>query len=1042
MKSSVKRNAKHLLCIVLALMTMLSVVSNAFAADKGMNASSGDSFSFMIGGDGSNGAKVVCNYCQGIRATLLDAVTGVAVPSKRGGNTSFDIAGAHAYNGSGEGMMGFMGNGISTSLSKYDYLYGDYADLGITETSDMKVRFQQWRDLFNNNIDEFPHLRDQWDSVGYETNNQNGTLASWTPSGKITTNSQFTNSFGPDGGWTDGQTGNTTIQGSNNKAAMPVVINDAAGAKRVNINAVKNYFTAKYAEDGSIFEDPEKDDPVIFILAQYWALVGTGNESKLDNYKEFISGKYDLLIEPLTDYYNAWKGGYMILTATDIAVMGFYEDAKSTSTTEFMYNIPNSAILEYEEEYSSAVYSTCETNDIISGDENGGWHMYAPSNIFYNMGMWIVHFAGDVKDNVKVLCFDKSKAIPGDDKTGLLAHGVVKMEGGTQKPLDSKAYLNNMYTYFLAKYMDIDAKTKFTMDTTTKDLLCNGKKVESETLAGSVAAAQNAREKAYSDMLAKKDNYMVFAKIPLESVRTLKNLKLEDGIKEGLEGYTFEFALGEDAISKVENGVEIVATDESYEVEMVSVHGESHPVIRLYYGEGNKYKVRVRINGDIDPTRDQEFPAPTGDIIEEKDVDKSKVPEDATITDIENVPLTIDPDPEKNIIIIDCIVPGYTVKVRVNGEIIPDLTRFYPAKVGDVIKKEDVDTSIVPPELTIVGIENVPLTIDPDSEKNVIIIDCKSDTVFYTIEYYLDGVFAESEMVPATKGDVITNPVIKGFPGYKLDKIVGTPLTIMDSKGVIKVYYSKVVQPAAASPVAKIFADEYITAIPNASRPTEKSGYGVYSLYYIDMSSYLNAYENPRWSVPAGCGPQQMSKTVPKYQKTSSQAQIDYQDAVVTASWIEGTKIVGGKAQRDENGHRVTVQMEYDAAHSTSTVWAFRLPANPASSKNYHKAYIPTNTPDGQNKWGISYTFTLNCNVYSWDTTAYQTSCAGHLCGGAYPDGKGGYVAVYWYEYHRYTCYSLNEHWTPYTIKNSAEAYLSIKGNMYEDDFTGDRKGK
>ena len=66
MKTSVKGSAKKLLCVVLALMTLLSVVSSAFAADSGMNTGTGDSLSFVVGGS-AVGASVVCNYCQGIR---------------------------------------------------------------------------------------------------------------------------------------------------------------------------------------------------------------------------------------------------------------------------------------------------------------------------------------------------------------------------------------------------------------------------------------------------------------------------------------------------------------------------------------------------------------------------------------------------------------------------------------------------------------------------------------------------------------------------------------------------------------------------------------------------------------------------------------------------------------------------------------------------------------------------------------------------------------------------------------------------------------
>ena len=373
----------------------------------------------------------------------------------------------------------------------------------------------------------------------------------------------------------------------------------------------------------------------------------------------------------------------------------------------------------------------------------------------------------------------------------------------------------------------------------------------------------------------------------------------------------------------------------------------------------------------------------------------------------------------------------YTVKIRINGEIDESLTEKYPAQVGEIIEKEDVDTSKVPPDVEIKNIENVPLEVSPEPEKNIIIIDCEKEQMKYTVMYYLDGVFKESDVFEAKKGEVISSAPAKGYPGYKFDHATGVPLTIEDSSGVIRVYYVKNVMAAAANPNAKLFRDEYRTQITK-----EKSGYGVYGLFYVDMTPYVTSKEYPSWTVNGGCGPASRNKTEWKYQKTDgSGSVVTIEDAKVTATWKEGLNTNG---KINENGRVVTVNMEIDREHSTSKVWAFHFPKNPGSSKNFPKAYIPVNTPDGRNTWKVDFKLVLNYLEYSWWNSSASTSCRGHreyyTCSSKNCSGH----SYTWY--HTYTIYPLQEKLTPGSVTKTATAYMSIQGNMYEDDFTGGRQ--
>lgn len=364
----------------------------------------------------------------------------------------------------------------------------------------------------------------------------------------------------------------------------------------------------------------------------------------------------------------------------------------------------------------------------------------------------------------------------------------------------------------------------------------------------------------------------------------------------------------------------------------------------------------------------------------------------------------------------------YTVKVRNNGVIDESLTREYPTVVGEVIEEDMVDTSVVPPDWTIKDIENVPLTVVKDPTKNIIIIDCESEQAYYTIMYYKDGVYVEQDIIEADIGSVISNPPIKGYPGYKLQRIDGTPLTIVDSSGVIRVYYVKAETPAAASVNAKLFKDEYRTVITKS-----KSGYGVYGLFYVDVSDLVEAREYPAWTVNGGCSPSAQSKTEKKYINI---------DIKAWATYKEGLPLT----EANKNGTQVNkIALEKDTARSTEKVWVFHFPANQKSAQRLDKFYIPINWKNGTN-WTIQFDATVTYDEYKWTTTSASTKCAGHKHTGSYTDSNGKTHSYTYYTYHEYTIHPLQEWYEDGSVKKNGSASIMVNGSMYEDDFTGGRQ--
>lgn len=374
----------------------------------------------------------------------------------------------------------------------------------------------------------------------------------------------------------------------------------------------------------------------------------------------------------------------------------------------------------------------------------------------------------------------------------------------------------------------------------------------------------------------------------------------------------------------------------------------------------------------------------------------------------------------------------YTVKVRYNGTIIEDLTKTYPGAVGEIIEKHEVDTSVVPSEWPIQNIENVPLEIQDDSSKNIIIINC-GDKFTYKVEYFLNGVFKEQEVHAAEGGATINkdNLPLKGFPGYKLEKISGLPLTIIDNNGVIRVYYiSDRTRPASPDVNAKLYKDQYRTPIK-----VSKSGYGVWGTFTVDFSDLANQKVTPRWTENGGCSASSRSKMVNRYSNFKVTA---------TATYYEGLPF-NQQTGQNVNGRKITVPLVKDTRASTATKWVFHFPKNIHNKTGLPKAYIPINWKDGKN-WTVNFDATITCDEYQWTTGTSTTSCGRSHGGGRYDTGskddKGNPIYGYYPTWsHSYTIHPLKElPKVKRTFHEDGSASILIDGSMYEDDFTGGRR--
>lgn len=277
---------------------------------------------------------------------------------------------------------------------------------------------------------------------------------------------------------------------------------------------------------------------------------------------------------------------------------------------------------------------------------------------------------------------------------------------------------------------------------------------------------------------------------------------------------------------------------------------------------------------------------------------------------------------------------SYTVKVRKNGEIDESYTKKYDASVGDRIEKENVDTSYIPKDWTINDIENVPLDVVKDPAKNIIIIDCTAPVYIYTIMYYLDGVFKEKVTLEAQTGTVITQPPRKTYPGYHLDHITGTPLTVVDNTGVIRVYYKKDIGDAAASVSAALYKDSSYKQKVTKS----KSGYGVYGQFTVDVSTYVKA-------------------------KTS------FTISSVTATWKEGLPINIKTNKLGKEAKDVTLVFDKEHSNTAEGIYVYNFPVNKNSAQKYKKAYIPIGWADNSD-WTV--TFQAKITLYDVDGNPYE----------------------------------------------------------------------
>lgn len=350
---------------------------------------------------------------------------------------------------------------------------------------------------------------------------------------------------------------------------------------------------------------------------------------------------------------------------------------------------------------------------------------------------------------------------------------------------------------------------------------------------------------------------------------------------------------------------------------------------------------------------------------------------------------------------------SYTVKVRKNGEIDESYTKKYDASVGDRIEKEDVDTSYIPKDWTINDIENVPLDVVKDPTKNIIIIDCTAPVYLYTVMYYLDGVFKEKAIFEAVKDEIIAGAPLKNYSGYHIDKVTGTPLTIVDNNGVIRVYYVKDAAAPNASLNTQLFKDEYRTKITKS-----KSGYGVYGLFYVDVSRYVDARSYPSWTYKKGCGTGTGSKVVKTYKDINVTA---------TATWSEGLPIDPNNEKGNRKGHSVTVNLVKDNTRSTERVWVFHFPQNSQSATKYPKAYIPIGWANNTN-WTVSFQAKMTAQEYHYDNYYVGVTCS-HILQPS----------------HTVDTYPLKEWYEDYSRTFTGSGSIMVNGSMYEDDFTGGR---
>ena len=135
---------------------------------------------------------------------------------------------------------------------------------------------------------------------------------------------------------------------------------------------------------------------------------------------------------------------------------------------------------------------------------------------------------------------------------------------------------------------------------------------------------------------------------------------------------------------------------------------------------------------------------------------------------------------------------SYSVEYYYDGKINNSKTETSSALFESVIETYE-DKNITGYVLS--KVENLPLTISENENKNVIRVYYVKGTYKYTVNYYYDNVLDKdsSDIFEAKFEDVITTYEQKVKTGYVLDKVTGLDLTISEdeSKNVINVYYKK-----------------------------------------------------------------------------------------------------------------------------------------------------------------------------------------------------------------------------------------------------------
>ena len=135
---------------------------------------------------------------------------------------------------------------------------------------------------------------------------------------------------------------------------------------------------------------------------------------------------------------------------------------------------------------------------------------------------------------------------------------------------------------------------------------------------------------------------------------------------------------------------------------------------------------------------------------------------------------------------------SYSVEYYYDGKINNSKTETSSALFESVIETYE-DKNITGYVLS--KVENLPLTISENENKNVIRVYYVKGTYKYTVNYYYDNVLDKdsTDIFEAKFEDVITTYEQKVKTGYVLDKVTGLDLTISEdeSKNVINVYYKK-----------------------------------------------------------------------------------------------------------------------------------------------------------------------------------------------------------------------------------------------------------